>query len=209
MLPGTRFSNCGHPVKCKISGLDLLVTIRLAAIHCLGGSFLPVDGMPSRILTSDHGQGPQPRSGPPTAAALRVTAGRGTMQRPSGGHRTSDSGRHVKFRRPTHIKASLALQLNGLSRNRSSRAARVPAGSVVLSEVETSLAPRWCQKAAGSQCNRRSPFQLKRHTWHNAKSPAASSRQGTRRPLDQQRILAMVLVLKRLWACPWPLHWTI
>ena len=94
----------GTPSSAKVSGLDLLVTIRLAAIHCLGGSFLPVDGMPSRILTSDRGQGPQPRSGPPTAAALRVTAGQGTMQRPSGGHRTSDSGRHVKFRRPTHIK---------------------------------------------------------------------------------------------------------
>src|SRR3954470_5575602 len=40
----------GTPSSAKISGLDLLVPIRLAAIHCLGGSFLPVDGMPSRIL---------------------------------------------------------------------------------------------------------------------------------------------------------------
>ena len=63
----------------KISGLDLLVIIRLAAIHCLGGSFLPVDGMPSRILVGDRGQGPQPRSGPPTAAALRATADLETM----------------------------------------------------------------------------------------------------------------------------------
>jgi hypothetical protein len=136
----TRSLIAGAPSSAKVSGLDLLVTIRLAAIHCLGGSFLPVDGMPSRILAGDRGQGPQPRSGPPTAAALRVIAGQGTMHRPSGEHRTSDSVRHVKFRR-RHLKASLALQPNGFFRHQSSRAARVPAGCVVLSEVETSLAP--------------------------------------------------------------------
>ena len=53
----------------KISGLDLLVTIRLAAIHCLGGSFLPVDGMPSRILDQ------RSRSRP--AAAKRAANGGG------------------------------------------------------------------------------------------------------------------------------------
>jgi hypothetical protein len=107
------------------------------------------------------------------------------------------------------VKTSSTLQPNGLFRGCSSRAARVPAGSAVLSEVETWLAPSWCQKAAGSQCNRRSPVRSNRHTWRNAKSPAASSRQGTRLPLDHQRILAMVLALKRLWAYPWPLHLTI
>ena len=107
------------------------------------------------------------------------------------------------------VKTSFTLQPNDIFRGCTSRAARVPAGFVVLSEVETLLAPLWRQKAAGSQCNRRSSVRLNRHTWRNAKSPAASSRQGTRRPLDHQRILAMVLVLKRLWACPWPLHWTI
>ena len=53
----------------KISGLDLLVIIRLAAIHCLGGSFLPVDGMPSRILDQ------RSRSRP--AAAKRAANGGG------------------------------------------------------------------------------------------------------------------------------------
>jgi hypothetical protein len=59
----------GPPSSAKISGLDLLVTIRLAAIHCLGGSFRPVDGMPSRIL------GRRSRSRP--AAAKRAANGGG------------------------------------------------------------------------------------------------------------------------------------
>jgi hypothetical protein len=59
----------GTPSSAKVSGLDLLVTIRLAATHCLGGSFLPVDGMPSRIL------GRRSRSRP--AAAKRAANGGG------------------------------------------------------------------------------------------------------------------------------------
>jgi hypothetical protein len=59
----------GTPSSAKVSGLDLLVTIRLAANHCLGGSFLPVDDMPSRIL------GRRSRSRP--AAAKRAANGGG------------------------------------------------------------------------------------------------------------------------------------
>jgi hypothetical protein len=59
----------GTPSSAKVSGLDRLVTIRLAATHCLGGSFLPVDGMPSQIL------GRRSRSRP--AAAKRAANGGG------------------------------------------------------------------------------------------------------------------------------------
>jgi hypothetical protein len=59
----------GTPSSAKVSGLDCLVTIRLAAIHCLGGSFLPVDGMPSQVL------GRRSRSRP--TAAKRAANGGG------------------------------------------------------------------------------------------------------------------------------------
>jgi hypothetical protein len=166
----------------------------------LEAPFCPSMACQARFLAGGRGQGPQ-----------RRLWGRPPAKKQCNGHRETTERRTVSFTSISDLYSSRHLWLSNrmISSVINRHEQRVPAGSTVLSEVETSLASSWCQKAAGSQCNRRSPVRSNRQAMRNARSPAASSRQGTRLPLDQQRILVMVLVLKRLWACPWPLHWTI
>jgi hypothetical protein len=119
-----------------------------------------------------------------------------------GGHRTSDSVRHVKFRR-RHIKASL-LSNRMVSSVINRHEQRVFLPVPWFSPRSRQRSPHdGVRKLRGFQCNTRSPVHSNSQAVRNAKSPAASSRQGTRLSLDQQRILAMVLALRRLWASPW------
>ena len=80
---------------------------------------------------------------------------------------------------------------NGLFRDRSSRAARVPAGPRFSPRSRHCSPHHGVRKLRGSNVTRTVLIEANRHSWRNPKSPAASSRQGTRLPLDQQRILAL------------------